>query len=35
MDKNINIQVEKQMEVIKRGVVEIIPEIELKNKIYK
>ncbi len=35
MDKNINIQVEKQMEVIKRGVVEIIPEIELKNKLYK
>ncbi|NLB51636.1 MAG: tyrosine--tRNA ligase [Syntrophomonadaceae bacterium] len=35
MVNSIKIQVLEQMEVIKRGVVEIIPEIELENKIYR
>lgn len=35
MDKSIKIQVAKQMETIKRGVVEIIPENELIDKLHR
>ena len=35
MVNSIKMQVLEQMEVIKRGVVDIIPEIELENKIYR
>lgn len=35
MEKNINTIVNQQMEIIKRGVAEIIPENELKNKLTK
>ncbi len=35
MEDNILKQVEQQMEVIRRGVAEIVPEAELKQKIYK
>lgn len=35
MENNINNQVTEQLEVIKRGVAELIPEEELKNKLFK
>ncbi|MDD2586068.1 MAG: tyrosine--tRNA ligase [Syntrophomonadaceae bacterium] len=35
MEKNINNQVTEQLEIIKRGVAELIPEEELKDKLFK
>ena len=35
MEDNIVKQVEQQMEIIRRGVAEIVPEAELKQKLYK
>lgn len=35
MEDKVSVQVEKQMEVIRRGAAEIIPEDELKQKLYK
>lgn len=35
MEDKVNVQVEKQMEMIRRGAAEIIPEEELKQKLYK
>lgn len=35
MEDNILKQVERQMEIIRRGVAEILPEAELKQKLYK